>query len=200
VAAALARRTGESYRRLAFSVIEENDTGINSSPARDPRIEVDAMSDVVEGSIDIDRTPEEVFEYATDASLLPTWQRDVEAAQADPPAVRAVGMRGREVRRTPAGRRTVRWEVTECERGRRWSVRGVEGPLRARVTMTFTPTDVGAGTRFRYGIAFEGRGIGRALGLLARRGAEQGLPTSLALLKRRVEELDVGFARDPGVR
>ncbi len=109
-------------------------------------------------------------------------------------------MRGTELRRVPGGTRTIRWEVTECEPGRRWALRGTEGPVRAHVTMTFAPTGGGAHTAVDYGIRFEGHGIGRAISLLAGQGAGGDVPRNLARLKQRLEEPDqptdtVGTAR-----
>lgn len=145
------------------------------------------MARIVEARVDIDRAPEEVFDYVSDARLLAQWQPDVETAQAEPPGIPAVGMRGRETRRVPGGRRTFRWEVTECERGRRWALRGVEGAVRAVVTMTLAPAGDGASTTVAYGIRFEGHGLGRLVVPLARHGASRDITTNLALLKHRLE-------------
>jgi hypothetical protein len=67
-------------------------------------------------------------------------------------------------------------------------VSGVDGPIRAHVTMGFVPTGDGAGTHVDYGIWFEGHGIGRLIALLARRGARGDVAANLARLKQRVEQ------------
>jgi uncharacterized protein YndB with AHSA1/START domain len=156
------------------------------------------MSRIVEAHVDIDRTPEEVFDYVSDARRLPEWQPDVESAQPEPPGIPAVGMVGRETRRVPGGPRTFRWEVTECERGRRWAVRGVDGPVRAQVTMTLDPMGGGARTRFGYGIRLEGHGLGKVIAPLARHGAGKDVAANLALLKQRLEgpRLELGAAEE----
>jgi len=141
---------------------------------------------VIESSTDIARTPQEVFDYVTDATRLPEWQPTVEEAGAEPPAVREVGMRGYEVRNVPGGPQTLRWEVTECEPGNRWAVEGVDGPVRAHAAISLTPVDAN-GTHVDYRIWFEGHGIGRLFRLMATRGARTELPASLALLKQRLE-------------
>jgi uncharacterized protein YndB with AHSA1/START domain len=146
------------------------------------------MSRFIDASTEIARTPQEVFDYVSDPTRLPDWQRSVDAAAAEPPAVRAVGMRGHEVRRIPGGSRTIRWEVTECEPGRRWGVRGVDGPVRAHVTVSFAPTSGGAGTHVDYRIWFEGHRIGKLLRLLAHQGARREVPSDLVLLKQRLEQ------------
>ena len=96
-------------------------------------------------------------------------------------------MTGREVRRVPGGRRTFRWEVTESDPGRRWGLRGIDGPVRAHVTVALAPTLGGAGTHVDYAIWFEGHGIGKLIRLLAQQGARKDVPASLALLKQRLE-------------
>ena len=146
------------------------------------------MSRFIDASTEIARTPQEVFDYVSDPTRLPDWQRSVDAAAAEPTAVRAVGMRGHEVRRIPGGSRTIRWEVTECDPGRRWGVRGVDGPVQARVTVSFAPTSGGAGTHVDYRIWFEGHGIGKLLRLLAHQGARREVPSNLVLLKQRLEQ------------
>ena len=93
------------------------------------------MSKIIEASTEIARSPQEVFDYVADATRLPEWQPSVEEAVADPPGLLQVGMTGREVRRVPGGRRTFRWEVTESDPGRRWGLRGIDGPVRAHVTV-----------------------------------------------------------------
>lgn len=144
---------------------------------------------VIENSTEIARTPQEVFDYVSDAARLPEWQPSVEEAAVEPPAVRQVGMRGYEVRRVPGGKQKVRWEVTECVPGSRWSVEGIEGPVRAHVVISLIPAD-DAGTRVDYRVWFEGRGIGKLFRLMATRGARTEVPASLALLKQRLELVD----------
>lgn len=141
---------------------------------------------VIEGSTRIARTPQEVFDFVTDAARLPEWQPSVQEASAEPPGIREVGMRGYEVRNVPGGPQRIRWEVTECEPGRRWAVEGIDGPVRAHAAVSLEPAG-GSGTRVDYRIWFEGRGIGRLIRLMASRGARTEVPESLALLKQRLE-------------
>jgi uncharacterized protein YndB with AHSA1/START domain len=144
---------------------------------------------VIESSTRIARTPQEVFDYVSDAARLPEWQPSVHEAGVEPPAVRQVGMRGYEVRSVQGRTQKVRWEVTECEPGTRWAVDGIEGPVRAHVTISLAPAD-DTGTTLDYRIWFEGRGIGKLFRLMASRGARSEIPASLALLKQRLELVD----------
>lgn len=141
---------------------------------------------VIESSTEIARTPQEVFDYVTDAARLPEWQPSVEEAAAEPPAVRQVGMLGYEVRRVPGGKQKLRWQVTECEPGNRWAIEGVDGPVRAHAVIALAPADSN-GTHLDYRIWFEGHGIGRLFKVMAGRGARTEVPESLALLKARLE-------------
>ena len=147
------------------------------------------MPKVIRASTDIDRAPREVFDYVADPARLPDWQPSVASASFDPPgAAPGVGVHGHEVRSVPGGARTFRWEVTDCQPGRSWSVQGVDGVVRAHVTLSFAPLRAGTRTRVDYCIWFEGRGLGRVIRLLAVHGARGEVPASLALLKQRLEQ------------
>lgn len=147
------------------------------------------MPAAIENSIDIECDPDEVFDFATDPTRLPEWQPAVEEAIVDPPGLKQVGMRGQEIRRTPAGRQRLRWEVTECEPAERWTLRGTSGPLRSHVTLTFAAST--SGTRVEHRIWFEARGIGRLLRPLVLPGIRREVPENLALLKKRLEAANV---------
>lgn len=136
--------------------------------------------------IQIDRPRAEVFRAVTDVARLPDWQPSVTEAAAEGTGGPRVGMRGHERRRTPVGVRSIRWEVTDCEPDTLWAVRGIDGPVRARMRIELS--DGGAGTtRLDYSIRFEGHGPGRLLAPLAVRGALEEVPESLTLLKRGIE-------------
>lgn len=156
------------------------------------------MSETVEASVEIARTPREVFDYVSDAGRLPRWQRDVDSAAADPPGVREVGMSGHEVRHVPGGPRTIRWVVTSCEPGTRWATRVVEGPVRPEVTMRLTSVADGTRTRLDYAIRFEGHGIGRLLAVLARQATRRELPATLRHLREQLEGSDVASRSGEG--
>ncbi|GHE77956.1 hypothetical protein GCM10017786_04380 [Amycolatopsis deserti] len=136
-------------------------------------------------TVDIARSPHEVFGYVTDAAHLPDWQPDVRTAGFDDPAHVTVGTRGHEVRHVMGADRTIGWEVTAYEPDRHYAVRGIDGPVRAHVDVTFAPG--GTGTHVEYGIGFEGHGVGKVLAVLARRNTRKDLPVRLDQLKQRLE-------------
>jgi hypothetical protein len=68
-------------------------------------------------------------------------------------------------------------------------VRGVDGPIRAIVSVTVDPIDAGRRSRLTIDLDFEGHGIGKLLVPLAvRRQARNEMPTNLRALKERLED------------
>ena len=147
----------------------------------------DTRDKSINGTVEIARSPHEVFEYIADPVRIPEWQPDVRTARFDTPAAVGVGTRGREVRHVMGSNRSFRWEVTEYSLDRRYAVRGLGGPVRAHVTMDVSPNAHGSGTQLSYGIAFEGHGVGRLIAPLARKGARKDLSATLDSLKRQLE-------------
>jgi uncharacterized protein YndB with AHSA1/START domain len=141
----------------------------------------------ISGTVEIARSPHEVFEYIADPARIPEWQPDVRTARFDDPAAVGVGTRGREVRHVMGSDRSFTWEITEYSPDRRYGVRGLGGPVRAHVTMDVSPNTIGPGTQLSYGIDFEGHGVGRLLAPLARKSAQKDLPATLGSLKRQLE-------------
>jgi uncharacterized protein YndB with AHSA1/START domain len=142
----------------------------------------------ITAGVDIARSPRQVFGYIADATHLPEWQPDVRQAAFDQPTAVGVGTRGQEVRHVMGADRPITWEVTDYDPHRRYGVRGIDGPVRAHVTMDLTPTTDGTGTHLEYGIDFQGHGIGKLIAPLARKGARKDLVATLERLRRRLEE------------
>lgn len=78
-------------------------------------------------SIEIARSPDEVFAYLTDPSKLSTWQ-DAEEVTKLTPGPLAVGTRLREVHKVLGRRREEITEFVVYEPGRRFDIRMVDGP------------------------------------------------------------------------
>jgi len=97
----------------------------------------------VRGSVEIARSPEEVFAYVTDPTKLSTWQDAEEVTQLTPGPV-GPGTRFSEVHKVLGIRRVQITDVVVFEPGRRFDIRVVEGaPVDGR--WDFEPA--GAGTR-----------------------------------------------------
>ena len=78
-------------------------------------------------TVEIARAPEEVFAYVIDPAKLSTWQDAEDAQQVTDGPVR-VGTRFREVHKVMGRRRVELTEVVECDPGRVFHIRVVEGP------------------------------------------------------------------------
>src|SRR5947209_19461469 len=80
-------------------------------------------------------------------------------------------------------------EVVHADPPRAWSVRGIDGPIRALVDVSVTPL---ADVRSRVTIAvdFEGHGIGKLLISLAlRRQTRKEMPTNVAALTQQLDSV-----------
>lgn len=130
-------------------------------------------------TIDIDRPPAEVFAYATDPARFPEWQKDIVRVAT------AGGNRFTTTRRFARAERTLTQEITENDAPRRWSARGLDGPIRPIASVAVEP--VGDGSRVTFSLDFEGHGIGVGLLPLVRRQARRGAPVSYRNLKRLLE-------------
>jgi uncharacterized protein YndB with AHSA1/START domain len=139
-------------------------------------------------TIDIGRAPADVFEYAIDPAHFPEWQRDVVGARMvdeAPPDV--VGSRFRTSRRIAGPEKWLTQEVTESDVPRRWTARGIEGPLRPIATLKLEPSKSGESTHVTFEIAYEANGIGKVILPLVIRQTENGAPKSFARLKSILE-------------
>src|SRR3954452_24511440 len=94
-------------------------------------------------TVEISRPPEEVFAFVSDPTKLSVWQDAEEVQQLTDGPVQ-VGTRFREVHKAMGRRRVELTEVVECEPGRVFHIRVVEGPP-VDGRWTFAPS--GSGTR-----------------------------------------------------
>jgi uncharacterized protein YndB with AHSA1/START domain len=138
-------------------------------------------------SVDISKSPSDVFSYVTDPTRLPLWQESVVRVDSDD-APTQVGTRIIVIRR--AGWREMESvaEVAELQPPTRWGVRGVDGPVRGDVTGTIEPLDNGTRSRVTITLELKGYGIGKLLlPLFVRRQAQKEMPVNAQRLKERVE-------------
>jgi hypothetical protein len=136
---------------------------------------------------DVDRAADDVFAYATDPTRFPEWQAGVVRGHMDD-GVTGVGARCTTVRRIGGAERASTSELVQCSPPRTWSVRGVDGPIRAAVDVTVEA--IGADrSHVSIAVDFAGHGIGRLLvPLLVRREAGKEMPANLVRLKERLEQ------------
>jgi carbon monoxide dehydrogenase subunit G len=136
---------------------------------------------------EVDRPAEEVFSYATDPARFPEWQAGVVSGHMDGGGT-GVGARCISVRRIGGAERASTSELVHLDPPRTWSVRGVDGPIRAAVDVAVEPIGPDR-SRVSIGVDFTGHGIGKLLvPLVVRRQARKEMPANLARLKDRLEQ------------
>jgi hypothetical protein len=141
-------------------------------------------------SIDVDRPAEELFAYATDPSRFSEWQKGVVSGHMESGGTTQVGDRCVSTRRIGRADRASTSTVTRYEPPRQWSVRGIDGPIRAMVDVVVEPRSA-TSAHLTISLEFEGHGIGRLLvPLLVTREARHEMPANLAALKARLEDED----------
>ncbi|MFE2168297.1 SRPBCC family protein [Streptomyces sp. NPDC059447] len=121
----------------------------------------------ISNTIDISRSPDEVFTYVTDPTHLPEWQDS--AVSAVPMGDLPVHVGSQVVVTRKVGKRRIptKMEFTELDRPRSWHLHGIEGAVRPEIQGTIEPLDGGARSRVTLSVDFEGHGLGRALVPLA---------------------------------
>jgi uncharacterized protein YndB with AHSA1/START domain len=142
-------------------------------------------------STEVERPAAEVFAYATDPALFSEWQKGVVEGHLDGPAggtqAPAVGAKCVTTRRIGGANRPSTSELVQIDPPKTWSVRGIDGPIRAAVDVVVEPvTD--SRSRLTISVDFTGHGIGKILvPLMVRPEARKEMPDNMAALKRRME-------------
>lgn len=114
-------------------------------------------------TIEIARTPEDVFAYLTDVANLPAWQSGVKSAELrDGRIDETRSFLGRELHTT--------LEILEQEEPRLFTLKALNSPVPFTVRHELEPAD-GGGTRLR--VVAEGEVPGFASGLVAQRAKRQ---------------------------
>jgi hypothetical protein len=142
-------------------------------------------------TLEVDRSADEVFAYATDPTKFHEWQQGVVSGKLERADTPTMGDRCLTVRRIGGAERPSTSELVRFDPPRAWSLRGIDGPIRARVDLT---VDALSESRSRLSIAvdFDGHGIGRVMvPLLVRRQARAEMPENLARLKEQLETRSV---------
>jgi hypothetical protein len=139
-------------------------------------------------TIQVDRSADEVFAYATDPIRFSEWQQGVVDGHLETHGTPTVGTRCLTTRRIGGANRPSVSEVTHIDPPKAWGVRGIDGPIRATVDLTVEPLNADK-SQLTIRVDFTGHGIGKILvPLMVRREATKEMPTNLVALKRRLEE------------
>jgi hypothetical protein len=138
-------------------------------------------------SIEVDRSAEDVYAYATDPTHFHDWQQGVIDGHLDHPGTPSVGTLCLTTRRIGGTNRASTSEITHINPPKTWGVRGIDGPIRAIVDLTVEPLTAHR-SRLTITVDFEGHSIGKLLvPLIVRPEARKEMPSNLATLKQHLE-------------
>jgi uncharacterized membrane protein len=143
-------------------------------------------------SIEIARSPEDVFAYIADFPRHPEWQDGLVSVTVETQGPTRVGTRV--VHRRKLGPRTVATtsEITAYDPPRVVRFRGIDGPIRAEGSQRVEP--VGDGSRVSFEMELEGHGFGKLMLPMARKQAARQVATSHEKLKGILEDAAAGSA------
>jgi uncharacterized protein YndB with AHSA1/START domain len=136
-------------------------------------------------SVEIARSPEDVFAYITDVHRHPEWQEGLVSATLETEGPLRVGSRA--VHRRKLGPATVATtsEITALNSPHLVAFRGLDGPIRAEGTQRVEPA--GEGSRVSFEMEMRGHGLGTLMLPMARRQATRQVASSHEKLKRILE-------------
>ncbi len=142
-------------------------------------------------TVEVDRPAAEVFAYATDPTKFHEWQQGALSGALESNGTPELGDRCLTVRRIGGAERPSTSELVRYDPPHAWSVRGIDGPVRAGVDVTVEPLS-DLRSRLAITVDFDGHGVGRLLvPLVVRRQARAEMPDNLARLQQQVEARSV---------
>jgi uncharacterized membrane protein len=145
------------------------------------------MADVVE-TVEIARSPADVFAYLDDLTRHGEWQEQIVESKVETEGPTRVGTRVRQTRHVPGGNRTFTYEITEHDPPRRAAWRTLDGPIRPVGSVTVDPVGDGGRSRLTLELDMASHGLmGKVFAPLARRDARKQVPKDHARLKERLE-------------
>lgn len=142
----------------------------------------------ITNTVEIARTPDDVFAYLTDISRFTEWQDAVVSAKPLDDGPMKAGSKATMTRRMGKREQTFTTELTDWNPPRSYAFRGIDGPVRPIGKGTLEPIGDGQRTRFTFSIDFEGHGLGKLLvPLVVKRQAKKEIVESHEALKNRLE-------------
>lgn len=138
-------------------------------------------------SIEIARSPEDVFAYLDQLDRHGEWQEQIVDVRVETDGPTRVSSRAVETRRIPGGKVKATYEITEHDPPRKAAFRVISGPVRPSGAITVEPVGDGSRSRLTLELDFAGHGIGKLLAPLAARDARKRVPQDQARLKERLE-------------
>lgn len=141
----------------------------------------------VRHAVEIDRSPDDVFAFVTDATRWPEWQEGVRSVVFESEGGMEVGAVLLTRRRLGPRKLTIGLQVVALDAPRAYELRGLTGLVRAS-RGSLESLDGGSRTRLTAEVEFDGHGIARLLvPLVIRRQASGQLQRSQRTLKRMLE-------------
>jgi uncharacterized protein YndB with AHSA1/START domain len=141
----------------------------------------------IKESIEISRSPEEVFAYLDDPSRHGEWQSQIVAAEVQTDGPTRVGTRVKQTMRMGRREQDMSYEITEHDPPRSFAFRGMDGPVRPLGRGKVEPVGDGARSRVTIELDFEGHGLGKLLRPLVVSQARKQVPKNQQQLKERLE-------------
>lgn len=139
-------------------------------------------------TIEIARSPEDVFAYIDQVARHPEWQDGLISARVVTEGPLRVGSKIAEVRKLGGREQKVTYEMTEREPPGIFAFRGLDGPIRPSGRGTIVPVGDGSSSRVTLSLDLTAHGLmGRALLPLARSQAAKQVPRDQERLKERLE-------------
>ena len=138
-------------------------------------------------SVEISRSPEDVFAYLDDLSRHGEWQESIVSVRVDTEGPTRVGSRATETRRIGNRDQTVSYEMTEHDPPRTFAFRGIDGPIRPVGKGTIEPVGDGSSSRLTLEFDLTGHGFGKLVLPMARKQAAKEIPKSQQKLKQLLE-------------
>lgn len=142
---------------------------------------------LIVSDVEIARPPEEVFRYVTDPARFGEWQSGVVSGHIEGDGQPRVGSRCVMIRRIGGAERTSVSEITQIAPPGAWAIRGIDGPIRADVSVAVEPVSNGQGSHVTIRLDFHGHGIGKLLLPMVARQARKEVPQSCQNLKKLLE-------------
>lgn len=142
----------------------------------------------ISSTIEIARSPEDVFAYLDEVTRHGEWQDGLISAHLDTDGPVGVGSKVTEVRKLGGREMTMSYEITEHDPPRTFAFRVLDGPIRPVGKGTVEPLPDGAGSRVTLDLDLIGHGLmGKALLGVARSQAAKQLPEDQQRLKEKLE-------------
>jgi len=136
-------------------------------------------------SVQIDRSPDEVFAFVADARNRPLWDESVDTEELTSPEPIGVGSTVRTGLRSMGRDYVLTWEIVEFEPPRRQRIESTSGPFPTTLVYELSPQD--AGTLVEFSVTGRPTGALRLLQPLLARNTQKNLDRAFPRLKRHLE-------------